>query len=193
MLKRGFDITASALGLMVLSPLLLLIVLVIRLTSPGPVLYKATRTGRGGRAFTLYKFRSMIINAADRGPGITTSGDPRIIPIGRLLRRTELDELPQLWNVLRGDMNLVGPRPEDPRYVALYTPAQRAIFDMRPGITSLASLRYRNEETLLDGSEWETHYVQEILPAKLALDLDYARRATLWHDLLIILRTILSR
>ena len=193
MLKRAFDITASAVGLTVLSPLLFLIALVIRLTSPGPVLFRATRIGRGGRTFTLYKFRSMVADADRHGPGITTSGDPRITPIGRLLRRTKLDEFPQLWNVLRGDMSLVGPRPEDPRYVALYTPAQRAILDVRPGITSLASLRYRNEETLLDGPEWETRYVQEILPAKLALDLDYARRATPWRDLLIILRTIVSR
>ncbi|HVO71270.1 MAG TPA: sugar transferase [Aggregatilineaceae bacterium] len=193
MLKRAFDIAASALGLTVLSPLLLFIALVSRLTSTGPVFYKATRIGRCGRAFRLYKFRSMVADADQRGPGITTSGDPRITPIGRLLRRTKLDELPQLWNVLRGDMSLVGPRPEDPRYVAFYTPTQRAILDVRPGITSLASLRYRNEEALLAGPEWETHYVQEILPTKLALDLDYARRATPWRDLLIILRTILSR
>ncbi len=192
MLKRLFDLIASALGLVILSPLLALIALLVCLTSPGPVFYRARRVGRGGREFTLYKFRSMVADADRRGPGITTAGDPRVTPLGRILRRTKLDELPQLWNVLRGDMSLVGPRPEDPRYVALYTPEQRRVLDVRPGITSLASLEYRNEEAILRGPDWEQRYIHEVMPAKLAIDLRYVQGATLFSDILIILRTLLA-
>lgn len=192
MLKRTFDLLASALGLIILSPLFALIALLIRLTSPGPVFYRARRVGQGGREFTLYKFRSMVADADRRGPGITAAGDPRVTSIGRVLRRTKLDELPQLWNVLRGDMSLVGPRPEDPRYVALYTPEQRRVLDVRPGITSLASIEYRNEEAVLHGPDWEQRYIHEVMPAKLAIDLRYVQRATLFTDLLIILRTLLA-
>ena len=192
MLKHPFDLLASALGLIILSPLFILIAVAIRLTSPGPILHRATRTGQGGREFTLYKFRSMIVGADRHGPGITAAGDPRITPVGGVLRRTKLDELPQLWNVLRGDMSLVGPRPEDPRYVTLYTPEQRRVLDVRPGITSLASLEYRNEEAVLHGPDWEQRYIHEVMPAKLAIDLRYAQRATLASDILIILRTLLA-
>lgn len=192
MLKRIFDLLASTLGLIILSPLFALIALLIRLTSPGPVFYRARRVGQGGREFTLYKFRSMVADADRRGPGITAAGDSRVTPVGRVLRRTKLDELPQLWNVLRGDMSLVGPRPEDPRYVALYTPAQRRVLDVRPGITSLASIEYRNEEAVLHGPDWEQRYIHEVMPAKLAIDLRYVQRATLFTDLLIILRTLLA-
>ena len=190
--KRIFDLLVSALGLIILSPIFALIALLIRLMSPGPVFYRARRVGQGGREFTLYKFRSMVADADRRGPGITTAGDPRVTSIGRVLRRTKLDELPQLWNVLRGDMSLVGPRPEDPRYVALYTPEQRRVLDVRPGITSLASIEYRNEEAVLHGPDWEQHYIHEVMPAKLAIDLRYVQRATLFTDLLIILRTLLA-
>lgn len=190
--KRIFDLLVSALGLIILSPIFALIALLIRLTSPGPVFYRARRVGQGGREFTLYKFRSMVADADRRGPGITAAGDPRVTSIGRVLRRTKLDELPQLWNVLRGDMSLVGPRPEDPRYVALYTPAQRRVLDVRPGITSLASIEYRNEEAVLHGPDWEQRYIHEVMPAKLAIDLRYVQRATLFTDLLIILRTLLA-
>lgn len=192
MLKRAFDLLASALGLVLLSPLLALIALLICLTSPGPVFYRAWRVGQGGCEFTLYKFRSMVVGTDRQGPGITAAGDPRITPVGRVLRRTKLDELPQLWNVLRGDMSLVGPRPEDPRYVALYTPEQRCVLDVRPGITSLASIEYRNEEAVLHGPDWEQRYIREVMPAKLAIDLHYVQQATLFSDIWIILRTLLS-
>lgn len=192
MLKRPFDLLASAAGLIILSPLFALIALLIRLTSPGPILYRATRIGQGGREFTLYKFRSMVVGADQRGPGITAAGDPRITPVGRILRRAKLDELPQLWNVLRGDMSLVGPRPEDPRYVALYTPEQRRVLAVRPGITSLASIEYRHEEAALDCAGCEGRYVQEVMPAKLAIDLRYVQQATLPGDIVIILRTLLA-
>ncbi|MFZ1405869.1 MAG: sugar transferase [Anaerolineae bacterium] len=165
------SVVAAAVGLMLLSPLFCWIALWIKLTSPGPVFYRAVRVGQDGRPFRLYKFRSMIVGTDRQGPGITATGDPRITRVGRFLRRAKLDELPQLINVLLGDMSLVGPRPEDPRYVAFYTPEQRRVLSVRPGITSPASLAYRHEEQLLAGEDWETHYRTRVLPDKLALDL----------------------
>jgi lipopolysaccharide/colanic/teichoic acid biosynthesis glycosyltransferase len=193
MLKRAFDLVASGAGLVILSPVFLIIAVAVRLNSQGPIFYCAQRVGRHGKEFRLYKFRSMIADADQKGPAITSARDNRITSVGRFLRRIKLDELPQLLNVLRGDMSLVGPRPEDPRYVALYTPEQRAILQYRPGITSMASLTYRKEEQLLSGQDWEQMYIDEVMPAKLALDLDYGRRATLWSDIGLILRTIVAR
>jgi lipopolysaccharide/colanic/teichoic acid biosynthesis glycosyltransferase len=192
MLKRGFDIIVSALALVVLSPLLVILALLVRVTSPGPAFYLAKRVGRDGELFELYKFRSMVADADKHGPAVTTAGDARITPIGKFLRNTKLDELPQLLNVLRGDMSLVGPRPEDPRYVALYTPEQREVLRARPGITSPASVKYRHEEAMLSGVDWETQYIEQIMPSKLAIDLEYARHASLGRDLLIICQTFLS-
>jgi len=134
----------------------------------------------------------MIANAATLGPGITSKGDPRVSGVGRLLRSAKIDELPQLMNVLKGDMSLVGPRPEDPRYVAQYTPEQKRILHFRPGITSAASLVYRNEEEMLSGLDLEALYQKEILPAKLSIDLVYLSQRTLLSDFLLIVRTILS-
>lgn len=190
--QRLFDIVAAGAGLLLLSPLLLVVALWVKLDSPGPVFYRALRVGRGGTPFRLFKFRSMVVDADRRGPGITTSGDNRVTRSGRWLRRTKVDELPQLLNVLRGEMSLVGPRPEDPRYVALYTPEQRQILAYRPGITSAASLAYRHEETLLTGPDWETVYLQQVMPAKLAVDLEYMAQRSLYTDLQLILRTVLS-
>lgn len=192
MLKRAFDILVSIAGLVVFSPLMLLIAIAIKLGSAGPVFYRATRVGRHGRLFKLYKFRTMVDGAAENGPKITAAGDSRVTAIGRILRRTKLDELPQLINVLRGEMSIVGPRPEDPRYVALYMPEQRAVLAVRPGITSQASVTFRNEESLLTGADWEKVYIERIMPAKLALDLEYMRRANLAQDVMIILRTLLA-
>ncbi len=191
MSKRAFDIVASLLGLIALSPLLVIIGIAIKLNSPGPVVYRATRVGRDARHFKLYKFRTMVVHADAIGPGITGAGDNRVTPVGRILRRTKLDELPQLINVLRGEMSLVGPRPEDPRYVAYYTDEQRKILNVRPGITSPASIAYRHETELLTGDDWETRYIEEVLPAKLAVDLAYARNPSVWQDVLVILRTFL--
>src|SRR6476469_2092904 len=174
--ERAFEIVVAALGLLLLSPLLALIGLAVKMYDGGPVLYAATRVGKDGRLFKLYKIRTMSVNADKAGPGLTQAGDLRITPIGRKLRHAKLDELPQLLNVLRGDMSLVGPRPEDPRYVALYTPQQRRVLNVRPGITSAASLAYRDEEQLLEGADWETTYCNTVMPAKLALDLAYLRR-----------------
>jgi lipopolysaccharide/colanic/teichoic acid biosynthesis glycosyltransferase len=192
MLKRTFDVVASAIGLVVLSPVLLTLALLVQLSSPGLVFYRATRVGRYGQTFKLFKFRSMVVNADQIGPAVTGAGDPRVTPVGRFLRRTKLDELPQLINVLRGEMSLVGPRPEDPRYVALYSDEQREILNVRPGITSLASVRYRNEEAALAGADWEQHYIEHILPDKLAVDFEYARSATLWTDVRVIFGTLRS-
>ena len=190
--KRAFDLAAAICGLIVLSPLLLALGLAVRLDTPGPALHRAQRSGLNSRVFILYKFRTMVSGAAAMGPGITTQGDPRVTRVGRLLRRTKLDELPQLLNVMRGDMSLVGPRPEDPRYVAGYTPEQQRVLSVRPGITSWASLRYRHEESLLTGASVEDDYRQSILPKKLALDLQYIQERSLWLDLRIIFSTILA-
>jgi lipopolysaccharide/colanic/teichoic acid biosynthesis glycosyltransferase len=191
-MTRGLDLIGSSVGLLLLAPLFAVIGLAIKLTSPGPVFYKAKRVGQGGRLFKLYKFRSMVQDADRRGPGITCQDDPRITPLGRLLRRAKLDELPQLINVFRGEMSLVGPRPEDPRYVALYTSQQAQVLAFRPGITSPASLRYRDEESLLVEDNWDTTYRERIMLAKLALDLAYLEHRTAWTDLLLVLRTLVS-
>ncbi len=134
----------------------------------------------------------MIVDADKVGPAVTASGDRRVTSIGKFLRRTKLDELPQLLNVLKGEMSLVGPRPEDPRYVAIYTPAQRQILDFRPGITSAASLAYRHEEQMLTGDDWETVYRTQIMPEKIAIDLAYMASATVMTDLKLIFQTILA-
>lgn len=190
--RRLLDMVAAVAGLVLLGPLFLAIAAAIKLDSPGPVFYRARRVGRHGQEFRLYKFRSMVADADRRGPGITAAGDRRITRVGRFLRRTKLDELPQLINVLKGEMSLVGPRPEDPRYVALYTPEQRRVLEARPGITSAASLAFRHEEQLLSGPDWEQVYRTQVMPAKLALDLDYLDRRTLASDLALIWRTILA-
>jgi len=192
LVKRLFDIIVSLAALIILSPLIVILALIVRFTSPGPVFYMASRVGLKGEPFKLFKFRSMVINADKMGPGITTSGDSRITPIGKILRRTKLDELPQLLNVLGGDMSIVGPRPEDARYVAMYNPDQRKVLDVRPGITSLASVKYRNEEALLVGKDWETTYVNEIMPAKLSIDLEYVQHTSVLRDIDIMFRTFLA-
>jgi lipopolysaccharide/colanic/teichoic acid biosynthesis glycosyltransferase len=190
MSKRLFDVVVGTLGLIALLPLLLGIALAIKLTSPGPLFYQATRIGRDGKPFHVYKFRSMVVNADKIGPGVTGAADSRVTPVGRFLRDYKLDELPQLLNVVQGTMSFVGPRPEDPRYVALYTEEQRRVLTVRPGITSLASVTYRDEEAILVGDDWEQKYIHEVMPAKLALDLDYIDKQSLRLDISIILKTL---
>lgn len=185
-----FDILVATTGLLLLLPMMIVIAISIKLTSPGPLIYQAERIGRHGKPFKLLKWRSMIVHADQIGPSITIANDQRITPIGKILRSTKLDELPQLINVLKGDMSIVGPRPESPVYVSRYTAEQRKVLSVRPGITSPASIRFRHEERLLNGADWEAHYIEHIMPQKLALDLDYARRATLWRDIQIILYTL---
>jgi lipopolysaccharide/colanic/teichoic acid biosynthesis glycosyltransferase len=192
MAKRLFDVLASLAGLVILSPLFALIAVAIKLDSPGPVFFRGRRVGRNGCLFDIYKFRSMVVDADRKGPGITTAGDPRITRVGNTLRRTKLDELPQLINVVRGEMSLVGPRPEDARYVALYTSEQRRVLSVRPGITSPASLCFRQEEDLLRGEDWRRVYREQVVPAKLQIELDYLERASLWRDLGILVQTVLA-
>lgn len=191
-LKRIVDVIASLVGLVVLAPLFIIIAIAIRLGSSGPIFHRAKRVGKDGREFRLYKFRTMVNNADKQGPGITAAGDNRITRVGRILRRAKLDELPQLINVLRGEMSLVGPRPEDPRYVALYDERQRTVLSVHPGITSLASVEYRNEEKILQGSDWEKLYIEKVMPDKLTLDLQYVENQSLWLDIKIISKTLLS-
>lgn len=188
-MKRILDIVGAAIGCL-LFPLFLVIALAIKLDDGGPIFYRAVRVGQNGRLFQLYKFRTMRVNADREGPRVTTRGDTRITRMGRWLRRTKIDELPQLLNVFANDMSLVGPRPEDPRYVALYTPEQRRILSVKPGITSPASLAYRNEEQLLCGTDWEKTYCEEVMPAKLAIEIDYITRRTLWTDIRLIMQSM---
>ncbi len=190
--QRLLDVIAALSGLALLSPLLGALALWIRLDSWGPIFYRGPRVGKGGAPFHIFKFRTMVADAAARGAGITTRNDPRITRAGKFLREHKLDELPQLLNVLRGEMSLVGPRPEDPRYVQGYTPAQRALLQVPPGITSVASLTFRHEEALLDGADWERTYTEIVLPKKLELELRYLRGRTLWSDLVIVGKTFLT-
>lgn len=186
---RALDVVVSALLLLLSSPLMLALALLVKLSSPGPVFFRQQRVGRQGRLFWLYKFRSMRVAGA--GPLITSAGDRRITPVGAVLRKWKLDELPQLFNVLRGDMSLVGPRPEVLRYVQRYTEEQRQVLSVRPGITGLSQLAYHNEEELLAGQEdAEDYYLRVLLPAKLALDLEYIRQRTLRSDLQILWQTL---
>lgn len=189
--KRALDITAAIIGLILCAPVMALIALIVRWDSSGPILYRGTRIGKDGKTFQILKFRTMYADAARRGGGITTRGDPRITRVGKLLRRTKLDELPQLVNVLRGDMSLVGPRPEDPRYLQYYSPSQRIVLNVRPGITSAASIVFRDEEALLHGADWERTYIDQVLPHKLDLEVAYLARRTFWSDLTIIGKTFL--
>ena len=189
--KRAFDVVCAALGLLVLSPVLLVCALLVGLSSPGGVLFRQERIGRDGVPFTIYKFRSMRQDNA--GLKITTSGDSRITPVGKVLRKTKLDELPQLWNVLKGDMSFVGPRPEVREYTDLYDEAQRQVLLVRPGITGLASIRFRNENELLDASDDPNRtYIEEVMPQKIALDLEYIPHASVWYDIRLILETLVT-
>ena len=189
MLKRAFDLSASALGLLLVSPLFLLLAFWIRLDSPGPVFFRQVRIGRGGKEFRIYKFRTMS-DTPQPGRQITVGADPRITRAGRLLRASKLDELPQLINVLVGDMSFVGPRPEVPRYVQMYTAEQRRVLEVRPGVTDLASIKYRRESELLAASEDpERTYIDEVMPDKLSINLQYIARRGLWQDFGIMFKT----
>lgn len=194
MLKRAFDVVVSALVVLVALPLWAAVALAIKLDSPGPVFHRARRVGKDGRPFTLYKFRTMVVDAHARGPGITHRDDPRITRVGRFLRRMKIDEMPQLLNVLKGEMSIVGPRPEDPRYVAHYTPEQRQVFAVRPGMASPAFIKYRHEEELLAalGGDPERAYLQHILPDKLRMDLEYIACQSFGYDLSILAQAALS-
>jgi lipopolysaccharide/colanic/teichoic acid biosynthesis glycosyltransferase len=188
--KRVFDIIASGVGLFCLSPLFILLAIWIKTDSKGPVFYRQARVGRGNKDFKLFKFRSMRPNSDKLGL-ITIGGrDPRVTRSGYYLRKYKLDELPQLINVFVGDMSLVGPRPEVRKYVNMYTPEQLKVLDVRPGITSLASIRYRNENEILAAAEDpDRAYIERVMPDKLAIDLEYVTHASLWNDIKLIFNT----
>jgi lipopolysaccharide/colanic/teichoic acid biosynthesis glycosyltransferase len=189
-LKRTFDILGSAFALVLFAPLLLVAALAIKLGSSGPVLFRQERVGRNFRRFRILKFRTMVQDAERQGTQITAGDDPRITRVGRLLRRTKLDELPQLLNVLAGQMSLVGPRPEVPRYVEMFRDEFAAILTVRPGITDAASIKFRDEAELLGHSpDPEREYVERILPEKLALAREYLERWSLTSDLRLLWQT----
>jgi lipopolysaccharide/colanic/teichoic acid biosynthesis glycosyltransferase len=190
-MKRATDFALSALALVVLSPWLLLIAVLVRLTSPGPALFRQLRVGRSDRSFVMLKFRTMTV-LRDAEKGIFEAGAAgRVTPIGRILRRTKLDELPQLWNVLKGDMALVGPRPEVRKWVGAYPDHWKRILTVRPGMTDPGSIEFRNEEDILAAqADPETYYRDVILPRKLALYEKYVQTRSFWGDLGILLRTI---
>lgn len=192
MAKRVFDIVLSAIGLVVLSPLFLLVSAWIRLDSPGPVFFRQERVGRLGQSFRIHKFRTMRHAPHEPGAQITVGADARITRVGRVLRRHKLDELPQLIDVLAGTMSFVGPRPEVPRYVALYPPALREkVLSVRPGITDPASIEFRDESELLaQAADPERAYIEQVMPAKLRSAADYIDRMSVRTDLQLIARTV---
>jgi len=187
---RAFDVGCAAAGLVVASPVLLVIALAVRLDSPGPVLFRQERVGRHGETFRIHKFRTMRTGAG--GPAVSAEGDSRVTRVGAVLRRTKLDELPQLVDVLTGRMSMVGPRPEVPQYVELWGPEARSvILSVRPGITDPASVAFRDEAAQLAAvADPETHYVETLLPQKVALYLDYVRSRTFTGDLAVLARTL---
>ena len=189
-MKRLFDIFASGVGLVVLSPLFLIVAVWIKLDSTGPVFYRQVRVGKGNQDFKIFKFRTMRIGS-DRGSLITVGGrDPRITTSGYFLRKTKIDELPQLINVLIGDMSLVGPRPEVRHYVNYWTPEQMRVLDVRPGITDPASIKFRNENELMGQAENpEEYYIHVIMQEKIKLYLAYVEHASFWYDLKLIFQT----
>jgi lipopolysaccharide/colanic/teichoic acid biosynthesis glycosyltransferase len=189
--KRIFDFLLAGIGLLMLWPFFLLVAMLVRVNGGGPVFYRQQRVGLRGRLFQILKFRTMTPQSESFGMALTVAGDSRITRIGHSLRRWKLDELPQLINVLRGEMSLVGPRPEVPRYVRLYTPEQRRVLEFTPGITDPASIRYSNEAELLARSgDPERTYIEEVMPDKIRLNLAYAETATIWTDLKVIFATL---
>lgn len=192
-LKRIFDLVMSFVLIMVLAPVILLLGILIALDSRGPVIFTQKRVGRYGEDFTMFKFRSMRQDAESLGPQISVGRDPRISRVGHVLRKTRLDELPQLLNILLGDMSFVGVRPEVPRYVAKYTPEMWATLLLRPGVTSPASIRYKDEAKILEGAEDpESAYVKDVLPQKMVYNYSYLCNVSLFGDMKILLETIIA-
>ena len=192
-LKRAMDIVISGCALLVIWPVLVLIALAIKIDDPGPVFYRQVRVGRNGKEFRIYKFRTMVVDADKKGLAITVGRDNRITRMGSLLRKTKLDELAQLINVFTGEMSFVGPRPEVPKYVNMYTPYQRQVLLVRPGITDYASIAYRNENDMLEGAEDpERMYIDVIMPDKIELNMKYLREISPLADIRLIFSTIIA-
>ncbi|HEV2381488.1 MAG TPA: sugar transferase [Terriglobia bacterium] len=192
-MKRALDLCLSLPGLIASSPVLFALAMLIKLDSRGPVFYRGVRVGKGGQRFRIFKFRTMVVNADRIGGPSTSDDDPRVTRTGRFIRRHKLDELPQLLNVIKGEMSLVGPRPEVPQEVTLYTEAERGLLQVLPGITDWASLQFHNEGEILKGSA-DPHqvYREKIRPEKIRLGLEYVSNHSVWIDLRIILATILT-
>ena len=194
MARRLFDLCVAGLGVILASPLLAFAAIGIKLTSRGPLIYPATRVGQNGELFTMYKFRTMKQGDQSSLSAITSEGDARIFPFGRLLRRLKIDELPQLFNIVEGHMSVIGPRPEDPKIVAdHYTAQYRETLQVRPGLASPGSLyNYTHGQKLIPAEAPEQHYIAELLPVKMALDRVYVSEQSLWNDLRICLRTAVT-
>jgi len=189
--KRIFDTAISSVALVMLTPLFAVVALLVKATSRGPIFYRQARVGRNGRIFQLVKFRSMFVNADRGGLLITSAGDRRITRLGRILRRSKVDELPQLWNVVRGEMSLIGPRPEVPLYVDSYSEAQREVLTINPGITDPASIAYRDEENVLAGkTDADLYYREVVLPHKVKLNREYLKQMSFSYDLRLLFHTI---
>lgn len=192
-IKRLFDIIASFFGLVILSPMFIIIAICIKIDSKGPVFFKQKRVGKNKKIFEIYKFRTMVTDAEKLGKQITVGNDTRITRVGNFIRKCKLDELPQLINVLKGEMSLVGPRPEVPRYVDLYDEYQEQILLVQPGITDYASIEYRNENDILGKSNNpEDTYIQEVMPAKIELNMKYIKNISLIEDIKLIFSTIVA-
>lgn len=188
--KRTFDLLFSTTAFLILSPLFILACLLAKIQSKGPIFYRAKRVGMGGKVFEMYKFRTMVVNADQIGIGLTTHKDPRVTPIGRLLRITKLDELPNLINVIIGDMSLIGPRPEAPNYVKYYNDTQKQVLQVKPGISGPSQIANRNEEKKLQAQkDPEQYYITELMPKKLALDLQYVATQCFLSDMVWLLKT----
>ena len=190
MFKRLFDIVAALIGLIAFSPLLLVFAIMVKLDSRGPIFYRAPRVGKDGKLFRMFKFRSMVVDAPNIGPAVTVDRDPRITRVGALLRDSRLDEIPQLINVLVGDMSMVGPRPESPYYVEMFSPEQREVLKVKPGMTGPAQVAFRHEEEeLTDLENLDEQYMNVVLPPKLALDMQYIEKQSLILDVKLIFQT----
>ena len=188
--KRLLDVTVATLGLIGLLPLVMLCALLVRIQSSGPIIYRAKRVGRGGRIFEMYKFRTMVANAESLGPGLTIYGDSRITKLGRFLRRTKWDEIPQFLNVIKGDMSIIGPRPEIPEYVKYYSENQKQVLQVRPGITGPVQVtNYDEEKKLKDQTDPERYYITQLMPRKLEIDLSYIEKQSIVSDLLLLIKT----
>ena len=190
-LKRLFDLSLAVPALVASAPLIGALAVAVKLDSRGPAFFAQTRVGRGRKPLKIYKLRSMVADADQKGPAVTAGNDDRITRLGRILRKTKLDELPQLLNVVKGEMSLVGPRPEAPRYVERYRPEWLPLLDVRPGITDLASITFRDEETLLaNANDRERAYVEAVLPAKLGVALEGVRNSSVLFDARLLLETV---
>lgn len=192
-IKRCFDFIVSLIGIIILSPVFIIVSIAIKLDSKGNILFLQKRVGRYGKEFNIYKFRTMVTDAEKLGKQITIGKDNRITKVGAFLRKFKIDELPQLFNVFKGDMSLVGPRPEVPKYVSLYSFDQKKVLNVRPGITDMASLRYKDENDILGKVENpEEYYINVIMKDKLDLNLEYIEKSNIFFDIYLIVKTIIK-